>query len=498
MQWGLLTFLLILAQGSFASQHYQIYHQNFTPSPGIHWLQSTGIKQAQKEFGSGDHKVIIAVIDSGVDINHKDLQGKVWINQQEIPNNGIDDDYNGYIDDIAGWNFIGSADGQARFNIEDTQVEIFDQQDSKQIQYDTFASTRKLKRLRAKGETDPELERLIEKKLDRAEKLIKEYTHEKEMLEKACFILNQNCSSLDLQVLKELETENEIQEYAQAFLISMLENGLSYGFILEELETFQIQKDYHFNIYLNDRFQIVRDDPNVLIEKGYGNNDIKGPNSNHGTHVAGIISTISNTVEIMPLRAIPNGDERDKDIINAIHYAIDNGAHIINMSFGKYVSEYKEEVWRAMEAARRAGILIVLAAGNDQENIDQKPSYPNPNSKSGRLENVLTIGAADEGGLITNFSNRGQQSVSFLAPGKNIYSTFPNNQYKSLSGTSMAAPIVSGSAAFILAHLPELDAERLIYSLQRGLSPLPHSSPNNLMQYPGILNLYNSLRILKN
>ena len=219
-----------------------------------------------------------------------------------------------------------------------------------------------------------------------------------------------------------------------------------------------------------DSRTIVGDNITDLNEKVYGNRDVTGPDASHGTHVAGIIAAtaggkvqgIAPFVQIMALRAVPNGDERDKDIANAIRYAADNGANIINMSFGKSYSPGKSAVDAAARYAQEKGVLLVHAAGNDGENIDVEPSFPSPiaDDKS-RAPNWLEVGASSWKGLSelsATFSNYGKDRVDLFAPGVDILSTVPGGGTKRESGTSMAAPVVSGVAALLMSYFPALTA----------------------------------------
>jgi subtilisin family serine protease len=239
----------------------------------------------------------------------------------------------------------------------------------------------------------------------------------------------------------------------------------------EVCDNYKTAMDYGYNPDFDSR-SIVGDNYAVLQEKGYGNSDVKGTVPVHGTHVAGIIAAnrkndigikgISDNVKIMALRAVPNGDERDKDIANAIRYAVDNGAHIVNMSFGKDYSPQKEYVDQAVKYAEQKNVLLIHAAGNDNDDNDSKPSYPNRFYKDGKeAKNWIEVGASSWGAdesLTAEFSNYGKKTVDFFAPGVEIYSTTPNNTYKEQNGTSMASPAVTGVAALLMSYFPDLTA----------------------------------------
>src|SRR5690606_16666116 len=174
---------------------------------------------------------------------------------------------------------------------------------------------------------------------------------------------------------------------------------------------------------------------------------------------------IADNVRIMSIRAVPNGDERDKDIANAIRYAADNGAHIINMSFGKGFSPQKEAVDKAVKYAESKGVLMIHAAGNGSDDLDREANFPNKTYLSGgQSKTWLEIGASSWGAdldMVGSFSNYGKKSVDLFAPGVEIYSTTPDDTYESLQGTSMAAPATSAVAAILMSYFPDLNAEQV-------------------------------------
>lgn len=196
----------------------------------------------------------------------------------------------------------------------------------------------------------------------------------------------------------------------------------------------------------------------------------------HGTHVAGIIGAIrgnklgadgvADNVLLMSLRAVPNGDEQDKDIALAIRYAADNGAQVINMSFGKSYSPNQKEVYEAILYAESKGVLLIHAAGNDAENVDKEPNFPTSmySFQTKPFDNYLTIGASTnepKSKLVASFSNYGQKGVDVFAPGYQIYNSVPQSDYKVLQGTSMAAPMVAGVAALLKSYFPSLTMKQI-------------------------------------
>jgi subtilisin family serine protease len=254
----------------------------------------------------------------------------------------------------------------------------------------------------------------------------------------------------------------------------MAENNLTKEAFSEGEDYFMAKLKYHLNPEYNSR-SIVGDDYQNVKEKGYGNNDVTGTFAEHGTHVAGIIAAnrtnnlgikgIADNVRIMVIRAVPNGDERDKDVANAIYYAVENGARVINMSFGKDYSPHKEAVDAAVKYAEDKGVLLVHGAGNDGKNIDDADNYPTREISTKKVaNNWLEVGASswgDAARFVGDFSNYGKKSVDVFAPGVDVYSTIPRHGYKSNSGTSMAAPVTAGVGALLLSYFPELTAEQV-------------------------------------
>jgi subtilisin family serine protease len=213
-------------------------------------------------------------------------------------------------------------------------------------------------------------------------------------------------------------------------------------------------------------------------------------------------------VRIMSVRVTPDGDERDKDVANGIRYAVDHGALVINMSFGKGYSPEKPVVDSAVRYAESKGVLLVHAAGNDGSDNDRVPSYPTAGYLGGgRAANWLEVGASTfrRSALAARFSNYGRTAVDLFAPGQDIYATLPNQRYGRQSGTSMAAPTVSGVAALLLAYFPRLtpmDVRRiLLASVTRypdarvpapgGGPPVPFAS---LSATGGVVNAYAAVR----
>ncbi len=403
--------------------------------------------------GKKGEKVVVGVVDSGVDIDHEDLKSVIWVNKKEIPNNGIDDDKNGYIDDIHGWNFLGNIENE---NLELTRM-LKKSDDGSQAYKD------------AKATYDKKMENLLANKqqvdaIINANKVISDY------LKKEDFTIDEvkAISSEDAEIKKSIEIFTKVGKAGSALTtnVNKFKNQV-YN-----------QLNYNYNLEFDGR-KLVGDNPEDINDKFYGNNIVYGPTkegSLHGTHVAGIIAQsrnnniggdgIADNVEIMSVRAVPNGDEYDKDVALAIKYAVDNGAKVINASFGKDFSPHKQWVYDAIKYAESKDVLIIHAAGNDSKDIDVEPNFPNDSDdkKIEFADNVITVGALNfENGkkIIANFSNYGKLNVDVYAPGVKIYATTPNSEYQYLQGTSMASPNVAGVAAMIRSYYPNLSAKEI-------------------------------------
>jgi cell wall-associated protease len=419
--------------------------------------------------------VIVAVIDSGIDIEHEDLKNIIWKNEKEIPDNGTDDDKNGYVDDIYGWNFIGGKNG----NVDADTYELTREYIRLQAKYGSIDANKIPKKQKAEYETYLQIKTKFEKLKAKNEQQYKLYANIYKNVTQSIDTIKSilKVDKLTEADVQKFETKEPALLFAKGFLLSMYKNMAAdeniedyVGELKAGVDYFEVIVKYGYNESFDSR-AIVGDNITNLYEKGYGNNDVTGPDATHGTHVAGIIAAdrtnnlgikgIANNVKIMAIRAVPNGDERDKDVANAIIYAVDNGAHIINMSFGKSFSPQKEAVDKAVRYAEQKGVLLIHAAGNDGENIDEEKNFPTRIYADGReAKNWIEVGASAWGGeeLVGSFSNYGKKMVAFFAPGVEVYSTVPGNKYKNESGTSMASPSTAGVAALLMSYFPELTA----------------------------------------
>jgi subtilisin family serine protease len=418
-------------------QHADIKSENF-PGMSVHKVYDELLQ------GKEGKAVVVAVIDTGIDIKHEDLSEAIWVNEDEIPDNGIDDDGNGYVDDIHGWNFLGDSPGD---------------------QY--------------------ELIRLLKKGSDFENK------------------------DIAIEKYAEMISKEGVQD-----TLPLIEKNLASDLYYYENDVKQAKQ-------LGYNARTTGDDPDDFSQQFYGDGDVtpKSDDELHATHVAGIIAAVRNNnlgmdgvssaAKIMCLRAVPNeGDEYDKDVALSIRYAADNGAQVINMSFGKDFSPHSDKVREAVVYAESKGVLLVNAAGNDGVNLDEVFSYPNDSFKNAPevSSNFITIGAigpVKNPLMVAPFSNYGKHNLDLFAPGAVIYAPVPSNQYQALSGTSMAAPAVSGVAAIVLSYYPKLSPKAVRKALMESVVEINYelklgydraeTTMDAISQTGGIVNAYNAL-----
>jgi subtilisin family serine protease len=467
--------------------------------------------------------IIVGVLDSGVDYKHEDLKDIMWTNSSEIACNGIDDDKNGYIDDIHGWNFMGNSKGE---NVAKDNLEL----------------TRVYKTLKAKyeGKTEKDLTSKADKKEFKYYLIVKA-DYDKEVNEGEAkanqykFIRDavagvvekikkeKGIDKVTLEDLKAFEAKDAKDKQGKAIAVAQGTKGVSTDDLLADISEAIESMDGSFLDLNKDTRGIVGDNYADVTEKYYGNSDCKGPGAFHGTHVAGIIAAtrknnigidgVADNVRIMSVRCVPDGDERDKDVANAIRYAVDNGAVILNMSFGKKYSSNKKAVDEAVKYAEKKGVLLIHAAGNAADDIDEVVHYPCKKMENGKIpSNFMDIGALSwkpEDEIAAPFSNYGKETLDIFAPGVDIHSTVPDlNQYKDASGTSMAAPVVAGVAAVLKSYYPQLTPKQIIKILKKSSiktykdkKVIKPGSKDEMIEFGelsntgGIVNLYEAVKM---
>ncbi len=476
--------------------------------------------------------IVVAVLDSGVDTAHEDLKKNLWHNIKEIAGNGIDDDHNGYVDDIYGWNFLGGKDGKNIYKASDEKSRIYHRW-KELFASKTFDSTQL---------SNYEKEAyVIWKKAAAGMNFTQDEQMDVMFIELTAKALKKHDKIIRLEMGKEEYTSEQLERFTP---ISKPGKDAKLGFLtcikmmgidadekntntLKELDEYIEGKKTAFEAKdiapFNYRADIIHDNYYDINDKFYGNNDVMGPGSMHGTHVTGIIAAersnqlgidgVADHVKVMMLRVVPDGDEYDKDIALAIRYAVDNGAKIINMSFGKSFSPEKRWVDSAVKYAELKDVLLVHASGNESEDVDVEENYPNPYllQWKSRAPNFITVGASSDlkigNSIAADFSNYGKENVDVFAPGVKIYSTLPGkNQYGNLKGTSMACPIVTGLAAILRSYYPSLTAIETKRIIEQTVSkpdtllscnkpgPKPEPYPfNQLSRTGGIVNAYKAV-----
>ncbi|MCW3107930.1 MAG: protease precursor [Segetibacter sp.] len=482
--------------------------------------------------GRKSKQVIVAVIDSGVDTTNEDLKNILWRNPKEIPGNGIDEDGNGYIDDVYGWNFLGGKDGRNvktesaeasriyhryKNKFDNKQVNEADLTGDDKEQYELWKQASKI----VNGKPEEQMELMF---LEMAYKAVKK--HEKVLREE---MKKDTFTVADLEKFTPATSQAQKAKlgYINFMKLTGIDNEDTNTTIFTELEEYIDQKkkaqEAKETAPENYREEIVKDNYNNINDRFYGNNDVMGPSPMHGTHVAGIIGAqrdngigadgVAQNVKVMMIRAVPDGDEYDKDIALAIKYAVDNGAKVINMSFGKGLSPEKKWVDDAVRYAELKDVLIIHAAGNDAENTDTTGNFPNPDLKvlHRKASNFITVGASSDqrvsGEYVADFSNYGKSTVDVFAPGVKIYSTLPGkSSYGFLKGTSMASPVVAGVAAVIRSYFPDLSARQVKYVIEKSAvadSTLQVIKPGTKESVPftdlstsgGLINAYYAVKI---
>ncbi|TFF38290.1 S8 family serine peptidase [Mucilaginibacter psychrotolerans] len=441
--------------------------------------------------GKKSKQVVVATIDSGIDTAQADLKPVLWTNTKEIPGNGIDDDHNGYVDDIHGWNFLGGPGGKCDFTETTEEVREYNRLKEK---YDKLVS--------APAGSEKDFAYWEKVKLT-YETTVKKSKDEIEQLQPAMNALMATSgyikralglkpdASFTVKDLPRIKTTNDTitqSKYVWQSVFDQEGGGATNAKIITDLSEYLAKLNNDVNPDLDARKRIVGDDPNVQDGKPYGSNILKFADASHGTGVAGLIAAVRNNgyglngvadnVRIMAIKAVPNGDEYDKDIANAIRYATDNGAKIINMSFGKKLSPHKDWVDAAIKYAASKDVLLIQASGNDNLDMDATPEYPNDIFADGTgtdADNLISVGASSakfDENLAGSFSNYGQRNVDVFAPGVKVTSVDTDAEFNTADGTSFASPITAGIAALVLEYYPSLSAKQLKQVLLESATPL--------------------------
>ncbi len=464
-------------------QDTKFWHWKDLEKDGVHGVSLFKAQQLLIDLKLKPAPIVIAILDGGIDTNHLQIKPLLWNNTKEIPGNHLDDDKNGYVDDLHGWNFLGNAAGQNINKASDEKSRIYHRYKSEFKQDNLDSANWDLKKKQsykiwqqAAAEiifTDEDADNLAFIKMAR------------NAVVKMGVILIREMEDSNFTAEK-LETYQPVGKLTADTKISYLRTLQALGIdksnghqsILDDLNEYISGKEQSAismdNAPEDLRKNIIQDQYENFKDQYYGNNNITGPNAKHGTHVAGLAAgivdtivsnaTFINPIKIMGVRVVPDGDEYDKDVALGIRYAVNNGAKIINMSFGKSFSPEQPWVDSAIRYAASNDVLIIHSAGNESYDLNVKSVYPNPYSTvfKDKANNLITVGASSDPiiaeSILTDFSNYGNQIVDVLSPGNKIYSSLPNQNYGYLNGTSMSAPILSHIAALIRSYFPKLSA----------------------------------------
>lgn len=524
--------LVLISTFSFSQKDLKMWYHLDPQTDGVMGISLS--KAYDFVQGKKSSPIIVAVIDSGIDTTHEDLKNILWKNRKEIQGNGVDDDGNGYVDDIHGWNFLGNKNGKnvEKENSEKVRIyyrfksrfegrEIDTSKLSNDDKWDYYEWTKAAAELRPSSDERMQVA----------------------MMEMILTSLKKNNQVLATEIGKDTFTKEELEKFipetargkqaklGMVTLLKMLQmdEDKTTVALIQELDDYIDGKNREMEAAnarpVDYRSEIIKDNYYDVKDRFYGNDDIMADDPMHGTHVSGIIAAdrtngigidgIASNVQLMMIRAVPDGDEYDKDIALAIIYAVNNGAKVINMSFGKSFSPEKKWVDEAVAYAGSKDVLIIHAAGNESHNIDSVENFPNPwLMKSKKIApNFITVGASGDknvgnGMLVTDFSNYGKNAVDVFAPGVKIYSTLPGgNQYGNQDGTSMAAPVVAGIAALVRSYYPDLTAEQVKYAIENSVIKPSNDDTvyqpgtqnivkmSELSRYGGIVNAYAALKL---
>ena len=449
-------------------------------------------KQAyQFVAGKKSKTVVVATIDSGIDTTQNDLKSILWVNTKEIPGNGIDDDHNGYVDDVHGWDFLGGPGGKCDFTETTEEIREYNKLKGKYINLTTapagqakqFAYWEKVKL------THDETIKKSSAEIQQLQPAMTALMATSGYIKRALNLKTD--ASFTVADLDKIKTNNDTlnrSKYVWTSVFGQEGGGATNAKIIADLSEYLAKLNNDVNPDLDARKRIVGDNPDIQDGKPYGNNILKFADASHGTGVAGLIGAVRNNnygingvadnVRIMSIKAVPNGDEYDKDIANAIRYAVDNGAKVINMSFGKKLSPHKDWVDAAFKYAASKDVLLVQASGNDNQDMDIKPEYPNDMFEDGSsidADNVISVGASaakNDENLAGTFSNYGKKNVDVFAPGVKVTSIDMDAEFNTADGTSFASPITAGIAALVLEYYPTLSAKQLKQVILESATPL--------------------------
>ena len=495
--------------------------------------------------GRKSKSVIVALIDGPLDINHNDLKNSIWVNKKEISNNAIDDDANGYVDDVHGWCFTANKNDVYRSNQPSLEADVYKTWKKKFEQIDG-SKLRGVEKVQYENYIDGKTKLLERYKILYLGSLLPVDTT-KLTIDSSRFVqyldhlLPQYKDTIISKILFATLPYNDTYDSAANQLFAIItKNSHEWDLRLSEFDSSNKYQPGYTNYFapyalgynktiLDDTLtnfrSLIGDDPNNFDDRFYGTPSISIPSSDmpHATMIAGIIAAkpsgkngvkgISDNVQIMELSTgVPGGGTENKELVNAIYYAVNNGATIINISLRPAgIEVHVKELRVAFDYADKHNVLIVNAAGNDGLNLDHEKYIMGQGSDGKEHDTFIRVGATTElmnDQLAWESSDFGKNTVDIFAPGKNIYSTFPGNAYNSLSGTSFAAPMVAGVAALLKSYFPKLTSKQVKEILMKSsfrpgilVTPPLGSGIENKIPFSkmsksgGIVNAYNAVKL---
>jgi subtilisin family serine protease len=520
---ALLFNLNVSAQTAPAADLPKNWHQLDLKADGYYGISLNNAYNFLK--GKKSKTVIVATIDSGIDTTQNDLKSILWVNPKEVPNNGKDDDHDGLIDDVHGWDFLGGPGGKVDYTETTEEVREYNRLKPKYESVTTAPEGGEKEYaywLKVKAQHDETVNK-SSTELQQLSPMMNALMATSGYIKKELKLNStQTFTKADLEKIQ--ATTNDTIAQSKGVWVQMFNNiDGDNSKVIKELSDYLAKLNNDVNPDLNARKNIVGDNPDVQDGKPYGNNVLTNPDASHGTGVAGLIGAVrgngygidgvADNVRIMSIKAVPDGDEYDKDIANAIRFAVDHGAKVVNMSFGKKISPHKDWVDAAFKYAADHDVLLVQASGNDGQDVDEKPSYPNDTFADGSQtdgDNIISVGASSAKvgqDLAASFSNYGKKNVDVFAPGVKVTSIDLDAEFNTADGTSFASPITAGIAALVLEYYPKLSAKQLKQVLLQSATPttglmvVKPGSPSEKVDFTtlsktgGIVNAYNAVQI---
>ena len=444
-------------------------------------LKGANITAAQQYLHSHKAKkkrtVVVGIIDSGADTECLALKRALWTNAKEKIN-GKDDDHNGYVDDVHGWNFLGTKDG--KFNMTSAGTEEYRQFKRLYPKYKNVKSREEVAdsnrkeyayymAMRRKAKINSYL--MFYEVAARKQKLMGEMD---DMLKRAKL----DVDTLTMGGMLNTEVADTLVKdtFVKLIMADLYKNPMTTrwdDYVKKQRADFALMGKRIYSIeHDKDKRLLMGDNQEDATDRFYGNNMLNIEGMEHGNFVASVVagnvvddsrySGVCVDARVMPVRVCPEGDEYDKDVATGIIYAVDNGAKIINLSLGKYTSPHPEMVNEAIAYAGKHDVLVIGAAGNNHLNIDSIAYFPAAvDAKGQTLDNFIRVGGTAMDGSRSSISNYGDHKVDIYAPGEYISGVYPGNKKDFANGTSVATPVVSGIAAMLRTYFPKLKATQL-------------------------------------